>query len=49
MTHDVDLMWRLADRVALLKGGRVVFYGKKNEVTEPALRDLYATGENNGE
>ncbi len=49
VTHDVDLMWRLADRVALLKGGRVVFYGKKNEVTEPALRDLYATGENNGE
>lgn len=48
VTHDVDLMFKVSDDVALLKEGRIVFSGKKEQVTEAMLRDLYATGENNG-
>ncbi len=48
VTHDVELMFNVSDCVVLLKEGRVVFSGKKEQVTEAMLRDLYATGENNG-
>jgi phospholipid/cholesterol/gamma-HCH transport system ATP-binding protein len=48
VTHDVDLMFKVSDAVILLKEGRVVYSGKKEQVTEAMLRDLYATGENNG-
>lgn len=46
VTHDVNLMWRLADHVALLREGRIGFDGDKDKVSEPMLRELYATGEN---
>lgn len=49
VTHDVNLMWRLADQVALLKAGKIIFSGDREKVTEPMLRDLYATGEDNGQ
>jgi len=47
VTHDVNLMWRLADHVALLRHGKIAFDGTKEKITEPMLRDLYSTGENN--
>ncbi len=49
VTHDVELVPKLADHVALLKHGRITFFGKKEEIDEPMLKDLYATGENNGQ
>jgi phospholipid/cholesterol/gamma-HCH transport system ATP-binding protein len=48
VTHDVNLMWRLADHVALLREGKIIFDGDKGQVSEPMLRELYATGEDNG-
>jgi len=47
VSHDVQLMFDVSDRVAFLKQGRITFYGRKGEVTEAMLRDLYAGGENN--
>ncbi len=46
VTHDIDLMRRVADRVALLKEGSVIFIGKKEEVSDSMLDDLYGIGEN---
>lgn len=46
VTHDIDLMRKVADRVALLKEGSIIFIGKKEEVSDSMLDDLYGTGEN---
>jgi len=44
VTHDIPLMQRVADRVALLRHGEVVFTGTKEEVSDDMLRRLYSTG-----
>ncbi len=49
VTHDIRLMSQVADHVALLRKGNIIFYGKREEVSEEMLRDLYATGEDNGQ
>jgi phospholipid/cholesterol/gamma-HCH transport system ATP-binding protein len=45
VTHDVPLMQRVADQVALLRQGEIVFKGTKDEITEDRLQRLYAMGE----
>ncbi len=45
VTHDVSLMHRVADQVALLRQGEIIFKGTKDEITEERLQRLYATGE----
>ncbi len=45
VTHDVPLMHRVADQVALLRQGEIVFKGSKDEITEDRLHNLYAVGE----
>ncbi|MFA9453365.1 MAG: ABC transporter ATP-binding protein [Candidatus Aminicenantaceae bacterium] len=44
VTHDISLMQRVADRVALLRHGEVVFTGTKEQVSADMLRRLYSTG-----
>jgi phospholipid/cholesterol/gamma-HCH transport system ATP-binding protein len=44
VTHDISLMQRVADRVALLRHGEVVFTGTKEEVSADMLNRLYSTG-----
>lgn len=44
VTHDISLMKRVADRVALVRHGEVVFTGTKEEVSDDMLRRLYSTG-----
>ena len=41
VTHDIKLMREISDRVALLKDGRIVFVGKKEEISDNILQDLY--------
>jgi len=41
VTHDIDLMREVADRVALLKGGRVEFVGRPDELDSERIRSLY--------
>ncbi len=41
VTHDIDCMETVADRVVLLKEGRIIFMGKKEEVKESHLDYLY--------
>lgn len=48
VTHDITLMKEVSDRVALLKEGRIVFVGGKDEISAEMLDFLYQTGENNG-
>ncbi|MDD4051332.1 MAG: ATP-binding cassette domain-containing protein [candidate division Zixibacteria bacterium] len=48
VTHDIKLMQDVSDRVALLKDGRIVFVGGKDEISAEMLEFLYETGENNG-
>ncbi len=45
VTHDVSLMHRVADQVALLRQGEIIFKGTRDEITEERLQRLYATGE----
>ncbi len=44
VTHDIHLMEAVSERVVLLKEGRIVFVGKKEEITEGSLRRLYSLG-----
>lgn len=48
VTHDIALMQDVSDRVALLKEGRIVFAGGKDEISAEMLEFLYQTGENHG-
>lgn len=44
VTHDLDLLWQLADRVAILAGGRVAGIGSMTELAEidhPAIRKFF--------
>lgn len=44
VTHDLDLLWQLADRVAILAGGRVAGIGSMAELAEidhPAIRKFF--------
>jgi phospholipid/cholesterol/gamma-HCH transport system ATP-binding protein len=47
VTHDVSLMKEVADKVALLKQGEIVFVGTRDMVTPDMLDELYKLGENN--
>ncbi len=42
VTHDIELMREVADRVALLKEGSIIWVGEKENVTEDMLRELYS-------
>lgn len=44
VTHDIHLMRAVSDRVVLLKEGRVVFMGIKEEISEESLHKLYEQG-----
>jgi phospholipid/cholesterol/gamma-HCH transport system ATP-binding protein len=48
VTHDVQLMRQVADRVALLKLGRILFTGRPDEISSETLERLYDIRENNG-
>lgn len=48
VTHDIKLMRDVSDRVALLKEGKIIFVGRKDEISPEALEFLYETGEGNG-
>ncbi|MDP3033323.1 MAG: ATP-binding cassette domain-containing protein [Rhodocyclaceae bacterium] len=44
ITHDLDLLWQLADRVAVLAGGRVAGIGSMAELAEidnPSIRKFF--------
>lgn len=44
VTHDIELMNRVADRVALLREGTICFVGRKEEVTPETLDAFYRGG-----
>ena len=48
VTHDIKLMQEVSDRVALLKEGRIISVGKKEEISTDTLEYLYNSGEENG-
>ena len=44
VTHDLDLLWRVADRVAFMVGGRIVGVGTMQELSEsqePLVREYF--------
>jgi phospholipid/cholesterol/gamma-HCH transport system ATP-binding protein len=44
ITHDLDLLWQVADRVAVLAGGKVVGIGSMPELAEnddPEIRRFF--------
>ncbi len=43
--HQVDFALEFSDRIVGLKGGRLVFDGRPDELDEDAIADIYATGE----
>jgi phospholipid/cholesterol/gamma-HCH transport system ATP-binding protein len=43
VTHDVQLMRQVADRVALLKRGKILFVGRTDDISPQALDMLYDT------
>jgi phospholipid/cholesterol/gamma-HCH transport system ATP-binding protein len=48
VTHDLDLAFAIADRIALLAGGRIVLEGSAQELSgrdHPALREFLAGAE----
>ncbi len=45
VTHDIELMENVSDRVALLKDGKVFFVGKKEEISDETLEYLYSIGD----
>ena len=47
VSHDIHLMHAVADRVVLLKEGKIVFVGKKEEISEESLHKLYDIGVQN--
>jgi phospholipid/cholesterol/gamma-HCH transport system ATP-binding protein len=44
VTHDIHLMREVSDRVVLLKEGKIMFIGGKDEISEESLHTLYDTG-----
>lgn len=45
VTHDIQLMRDVADKVALLKAGKIAFVGTKEDITHDLLESLYTGGE----
>ena len=45
VTHDIFLMREVSERVVLIKEGKVVFVGKKDDISAKTLHTLYNTGE----
>lgn len=48
VTHDIELMNKVADSVILLRRGKVTFSGNKQQVSKAMLTELYGPGEDNG-
>ena len=48
VTHDINLMQEVSDRVALLKEGEIIFAGKKEAFSADTLEYLYHSGDENG-
>jgi len=44
VTHDIQLMRDVSDRVALLRDGTICFVGQKEEITEETLDVFYSGG-----
>jgi phospholipid/cholesterol/gamma-HCH transport system ATP-binding protein len=47
VTHDIKLMEEIADRVALLKDGKIEFTGNRGEISGKTLEKLYEQGDTN--
>ncbi len=47
VTHDIPLMQQVADKVALLKQGEIMFMGPRQDITSEMLHTLYVMGEAN--
>lgn len=45
VTHDIQLMYDVSDRVALLKDGKIGFVGTRDEITSELLDTLYNGGQ----
>ncbi len=45
VTHDIELMNKVSDRVALLRDGKIFFIGKKEEISADTLEYLYSIGD----
>ncbi len=45
VTHDIELMEKVSDRVALLRDGKIFFIGKKEEISDETLEYLYSIGD----
>ena len=48
VTHDVKFMLAVAERVAILKDGQIVFVGNPQDLSEEELYKFYSAGEVNG-
>ncbi len=48
VTHDIDCMQTVADRVALMRRGEIVFVGGKEEIKPSMLDFVYEIGGENG-
>ena len=48
VTHDIQFMHAVAERVALLNNGRIEFVGKAGELSDETLRQFYSAGAENG-
>jgi phospholipid/cholesterol/gamma-HCH transport system ATP-binding protein len=47
VTHDIQFMHEVAERVALLNNGRLEFIGKAGELSDETLHQFYSAGEKN--
>jgi len=44
VTHDLDSLWRVADRVGVLDGGRILGVGSMTELSQaehPVIREYF--------
>ena len=48
VTHDIQFMHTVAERVALLNNGRIEFVGKAGDLSDETLHQFYSTGAENG-
>lgn len=48
VTHDIDCMKTVADRVALMRRGEIIFVGRKEEIKPTMLDFVYEIGGENG-
>lgn len=48
VTHDIQFMHAVAERVVILKNGRIEFVGDKKNLSDETLHKFYAEGAKNG-